>query len=81
MQAITRASAAVAVIAITTICAACRENPAGVSIAPSAARMDGGVTFGSGGRTALPTTENTTMAVDSGSTAANRGGVTFGSGG
>ena len=48
MQAITRASAAVAVIAITTLCAACRDNPAGVSIAPSAARMDGGVTFGSG---------------------------------
>lgn len=57
------------------------ENPAGTALAPSAPRLDGGVTFGSGGRTSTETENNTTTAADSGSTATNRGGVTFGSGG
>lgn len=67
-----------ATLAALTICAmtgACSgENPAAAS-APSAPRLDGGVTLGSGSRTDT----NTNTAADSGSTA-TRGGVTLGSG-
>lgn len=81
MQVIIRRFAAIAVLEVTTLCAACRENPAGATSAPSGARLDGGVTFGSGGRSGPLVPQNTTVAVDSVSTATNRGGVTFGSGG
>jgi len=82
MPTIIRRSALAAAFTLCVMSGACSgENPAGTAVAPSAARLDGGVTFGSGGRTSTGTGSNTTTAADSGSTATNRGGVTFGSGG
>ena len=80
MQAIIRRSALAAAIALSGMTGACSgENPAGAAAAPSDPRLDGGVTLGSGSRTSSGSTENTTTAADSGSTAA-RGGATLGSG-
>jgi len=80
MQAIIRRSALAAAVALSVASGACSgDNPAGAAAAPSARRLDGGVTFGSGGRTFSGPTDNTTTAADSGSTAA-RGGLTLGSG-
>jgi hypothetical protein len=80
MQAIIRRSALAAALAFSVLTGACSgENPAGAAVAPSAPRLDGGLTLGSGSLTAPG--PNTTTAADSGSTATNRGGVTFGSGG
>jgi hypothetical protein len=70
-----RHSATLAALTICAMTAACSaENPAAPA-ASSGRRLDGGVTFGSGGRTDI----NTSTAADSGSTA-TRGGVTLGSG-
>ena len=82
MQAIIRRSALAAALVVFVMTGACSgENPAGTAVAPSAPRLDGGATLGSGSRTFSEPTDNTTTAADSGSTATNRGGVTFGSGG
>lgn len=70
---------AVAAVLSAGVTACSGDNPAGATAAASGAFMDGGVTFGSGGRAGTSGTDNTRMAADSGSTA--RGGVTFGSGG
>jgi hypothetical protein len=82
MQCIIRRSVLAATLAILVVAAACSgENPAGTTLSPATARMDGGATFGSGARTTPGTTENTktTTAADSGSTV-TRGGATLGSG-
>lgn len=80
MQAIIRRSALAAALAFSVLTGACSgENPAGAAVAPSAARLDGGATLGSGSRTFSEPTDNTTTAADSGSMAA-RGGLTLGSG-
>jgi hypothetical protein len=76
-----RSAIAVALTLCVMVGACSGENPAGTAVAPSGPRLGGGVTFGSGGRTSPGTENNTTTAVDSGSTATSRGGVTFGSGG
>ena len=77
-----RLHTAVAVVAFLLAVAgggACSSEHAGGPVAsPSTPRLDGGVTFGSGGRSSSSGTENT-VAADSGSMAA-RGGVGFGSG-
>ena len=81
MQAIIRRSTLAAALVVFVMTGACSgENPAGAAVGPSAPRLDGGVTLGSGSRTSAGTTENTTTtAADSGSTA-TRGGATLGSG-
>ena len=80
MQAIIRRSGLAAALVVFVMTGACSgENPAGAAVAPSAPRLDGGATLGSGSRTFSEPTENTTMAADSVSTAA-RGGLTLGSG-
>jgi hypothetical protein len=81
MQAIIRRSALAAALAFSVLTGACSgENPAGAAVAPTAPRLDGGATLGSGSRTTDGITENTTTtAADSGSTA-TRGGATLGSG-
>lgn len=81
MQGSIRRSIAAAGFMLVIGSSACSgDNPAGAAATPSEARMDGGVTFGSGGRAAAGA--QNTMAADTGSTAGNRsGGVTFGSGG
>lgn len=79
MNALFRRTAVVAVLVALSGATACTGgDPTGTNAAASRPAMNGGVTFGSGGRAATSGTENTTAA-DSGSTA--RGGVTFGSGG
>ena len=65
---------AVILCAMTAACSG--QNPAAPLASPSAPRLDGGATFGSGSRIE---NNNTTTAADSGSTA-TRGGATFGSG-
>lgn len=80
MQAIIRRSALAAALSLSVLTGGCSgENPAGAAVAPSAPRLDGGVTLGSGSRTFSEPTNNTATAADSGSTAA-RGGLTLGSG-
>jgi hypothetical protein len=80
MQAIIRRSALAAALSLLVLTGACSgENPAGATVAPSAPRLDGGVTLGSGSRTFSGPTDKTTTAADSVSTA-SRGGVTLGSG-
>lgn len=65
-----RRCAAVAALTLCAMTGACSgENPAATPSNPSVPRLDGA------------STNNTTTAADSGSTATNRGGVTFGSGG
>lgn len=72
--------AALATLLVLPSAAGCSgDSPVAVTAPVSGAQFDGGVTFGSSGRT--DGAANTTAA-DSGSTAASRtGGVTFGSGG
>lgn len=78
MHAVIRCSAAaVALVATLTACSG-GANPTIPSADASAANLDG-VTLGSGGRATSETTQQTTTAADSGSTA-GRGGVTLGSG-
>ena len=72
-----RTLAAAATIALSSALAACGEDPAGTTAAPSRALQNGGATFGSGSYWGDDDGQNTTAA-DSGSTA--RGGATFGSG-
>lgn len=65
---------ALGAILVATACSG--ESPS-ATVAPSAPRFDGGITFGSGNFVDTTNNQNTTAA-DSGSTA--RGGITFGSG-
>ena len=67
-------TAAIVASVLTGACSS--ENPASMAEAPSAPRLDGGATVGSG--SATQGTENTETATDTGSTA--RGGLFFGSG-
>jgi ABC-type glycerol-3-phosphate transport system substrate-binding protein len=67
------------IVAASFVAAACSQNPTEPVAASSGALLNGGVTFGSGGRD--NTAGTNTTAADSGSTAVSRGGVTFGSGG
>ena len=80
MQAIIRRSALTAALSLSILTGGCSgENPAGAAVAPSAPRLDGGVTLGSGSLTDPGPADNTTTTADSGSTA-ERGGLTLGSG-
>lgn len=82
MQTVMRRPTLAAVLTLCVLVGACSgENPAGPAVVPAAPLLEGGVTFGSGGRTTPETNHNTTTAADTGSTAISRGGVTFGSGG
>lgn len=79
MYPIFRRTGVAVALALTAVSGACSgESPTGFK-PPSTPHMDGGVTLGSGSRTTSGSTDNTTTAADSGSTAA-RGGVTLGSG-
>lgn len=80
MSSIQRRAAVAAALAFGLIATACSSGtPTDPQLAPQHPRLDGGVTFGSGGRTS--TDPENKMAADSVSTATDRGGVTFGSGG
>ena len=80
MSSIQRRTVIAALFAFGLVSTACSGGSlTDPQLAPTHPRLDGGVTFGSGGRTAIDPEK--TMAADSGSTTTNRGGVTFGSGG
>ena len=73
-------TAALATLLVLSAAAGCSgDNPVAVTAPASGAQFDGGVTFGSSGRT--DGTANTTAADSESTAASGAGGVTFGSGG